>query len=175
MANPQYATTSNNPELDDSQIETLERLLDAYVYGVGPMESTEAELRGDPPYLFLGGYAPLGPIVRKSRFSDASFSGDTRYEEDDTVEFLYHVSQFIHEPFVIQTVSHTKLRWPAGASMYRVEPDGSVTHSWFNTSGKIEQQEYDDIPNDISDFKSLDDILDAYDAFVEEQSQEVNA
>jgi hypothetical protein len=56
---------------------------------------------------------------------------DTRHREDDTVEFLRRLAEFLESELVIKSISHTKLRYPVGATQWRVDPDGTVTHWWF--------------------------------------------
>lgn len=139
MADPHYATVSNDPDLDEDRLDELEDLLDEYVYGVGSVDVTEADIEGkdDNPWLKLGGYAEFGPVVRKDRFEpinekgDRDYFTDTRHHEDDTVEFCQRLAEYLEEALVIRTISHTKLRYPAAASQWRVDPDGTVTQWWF--------------------------------------------
>lgn len=153
MATAQIATVSNDPQLDEDRIDELEEHLDEYVYGTGPHDEVTVEIENQPSfdavYLTIRGYADFAPVVRKDRFEeineegDRDFYSDTRYSEDDTVEFLQRLSEYLESELVVQTVSHTKLRFPVGASMWRVDPDGTVSRCWFDgTNGEVRTQEY---------------------------------
>lgn len=145
MATMQIATVSNDPQLDDDRVDELEELLDEYVYGTGPHGETTAEVDQEPnegvPHLRICGIADFDPVVRKDRFEvineqgDREFHSDTRHHEDDTVEFLQRLAEFLESPLVIQTVSHTKLRFPAAFGQYRVDPDGTVVR-WYSDAGE---------------------------------------
>ncbi|ERJ07433.1 hypothetical protein HLRTI_000475 [Halorhabdus tiamatea SARL4B] len=145
MATTQIATVSNDPQLDDDRVDELEELLDEYVYGTGAHDETTAEVDREPnggvPHLRLCGYADFAPVVRKDRFElineegDRDFHSDTRHHEDDTVEFLQRLSEFLESPLVIQTVSHTKLRFPGAFGQFRVDPDGTVSQ-WYSDAGE---------------------------------------
>ncbi|WP_135666587.1 hypothetical protein [Halorhabdus rudnickae] len=144
MATAQYVTVSNDPEIDQDRVDELDELLDEYVYGTGPHGETTAEVDREPnggvPHLRICGYADFAPVVRKDRFEiineegDRDFHSDTRRREDDTVEFLQRLSEFLESALVIQVVSNTKLRFPAAFGQYRADPDGTVT-KWYSNAG----------------------------------------
>jgi len=151
MANTQYSTACNRPEINPNSLETVAKLLDDYHLGNGFAEELTGEVYDapTPPVVSIHGYAMFAPVNRaaiESHIRDEhadSFHTEDEFKDhvnelifehrgDHTEDFLEAIASHLREPLIIQTVGFTKCRFPHVARQYAVNTDGQVDITKLN-------------------------------------------
>lgn len=114
MATMQAYTTSNNPQV--TLPDQLTNLLDAWDF-IPVQGEIYAGVRDG--HLHIHGKSGFSPYP-------AEVSIEKAEEFQDPEAFLEAVADYLAEPLVVQTISHTKLRYPFGGAIHVARPDGFV-------------------------------------------------
>lgn len=123
MATLQEITASNSPEVTD--IEALKEELNSWEYYGGMFDDFTIEVReyDSKWYLDIFGYVGFQPVNTDE--IDDEYCGDMSAKVDRE-QFLATISEYLKEPLVIQYVSHEKCRYPVGARLWEVTPEGEI-------------------------------------------------
>lgn len=121
MATAQFVTASNNPRVDHEQAGNV---LDDWGF-IGEEMGLSVEIADG--HLTIAGYQDFSPYPE-----DAVDHPDDRYEVIDRQQFLEEIAPTLKDPLVVQSISHTKCRFPLGAIQFVAYPDGTVGSTAFN-------------------------------------------
>lgn len=120
MATMQAVTTCNRPEV--AQPDKLEKELEDWEFRPAPLGSLSVSVENGQ--LSVHGAAEFDPV----------YAGDTddpqvfyNHDPDHRNLFLEAISPYLDENLVIQTVTHTKQRYPVGGICYLVNASTGET------------------------------------------------
>ena len=134
MATYHQLTTSNNVEVSD--IDGVQSVIDRYDFlgDFSPLyleltPATEDSENGEPVAgtIAIHGQAPFHPHPPVDDLDEP----DDRYEDLRCREFLEALLPYLEDDLVIQTIGHTKTRFPFSAHEWVATPDGRVHHTTF--------------------------------------------
>ena len=153
MATRQYVATSNAPGINPNYASSVRKLLTDYNLGVGSFGTITSEIdtAGDQPTLHIYGQAPFEPVslaeVRNYvvRTHDVESNDELErlvaehkpdFRAIDAENFLSDLSSYLAETLMVQTIGHTKCRFPVTAYQNIVTPSGNVQHERLQATPK---------------------------------------